>query len=112
MDIVKDANLGVRFLLELCALAALGYWGYRVVEPALARVALAIGTPLALAVVWGTFLSPKASVSLPDAVTLLLQLAVLGGAAWALFRAGQEPLAAIFGGAVLVNAALMLAWHQ
>ena len=25
---MKAINLGVRFLLELCALAALGYWGF------------------------------------------------------------------------------------
>ena len=29
MDI-KGLNLGLRFVLELCLLAALGYWGFRV----------------------------------------------------------------------------------
>ena len=50
MDLVKDANLGLRFLLELVALAALGYWGYRAGDTGLARVALAIGAPMALAI--------------------------------------------------------------
>jgi len=112
MDLVKDANLGLRFLLELVALAALGYWGYRAGDTGLARVALAIGAPMALAILWGAFLSPKASMPLPDALTALLQLAVLGAAAWSLVRTGQEPLAVLFGGAVIVNAALKLAWHQ
>ena len=49
---------------------------------------------------------------LPDALTVLRQLAVLGAAAWSLVRTGQEPLAVLFGGAVIVNAALKLAWHQ
>jgi hypothetical protein len=112
MDIVKDTNLAIRFLLELGTLAALGFWGYRLGDAGLARLALAIGIPLGVAVVWGTFLSPKASVPLPDALTLLMQLAILGTAAWALVRTGQEPLAAIFGGIVIVNTALMLVWHQ
>jgi hypothetical protein len=28
MIVLKDANLALAFLLELCALAALGYWGF------------------------------------------------------------------------------------
>ncbi|RIK40548.1 MAG: hypothetical protein DCC57_19460 [Chloroflexi bacterium] len=28
MTMIRAANLAVRFLLELCALAALGYWGF------------------------------------------------------------------------------------
>ena len=29
MEIIKAANLALSFLLELCALAALGYWGFQ-----------------------------------------------------------------------------------
>ena len=29
MDALKMLNLAVRFLLELCMLAAVGYWGFR-----------------------------------------------------------------------------------
>ncbi len=29
MSVIKGTNLVIRFLLELCALPALGYWGSR-----------------------------------------------------------------------------------
>ena len=38
------ANLTVAFLLELCALAALGYWGLRTASEPAAKAALGIDT--------------------------------------------------------------------
>lgn len=112
MDLIRGTNLGLRFLLELAALAAVGYWGYRAGDSGPARIALAVGTPLAVAIVWGTFLSPKASVSLPGALTVTLQLAVFAVAALALARTGHGSAGATFGGIAIVNAALLLAWGQ
>lgn len=55
---LKSANLLVRFLLELCALVALAYWGFHT-EGALAiRLGLGIVAPLLAALVWGTFVAP------------------------------------------------------
>ncbi|HKO84627.1 MAG TPA: YrdB family protein [Actinomycetota bacterium] len=52
------ANLTVAFLLELCALAALGYWGFRTASGPAAKAALGIGAPLLAAVLWGLFAAP------------------------------------------------------
>ena len=51
---LKGANLALRFLLELAALAAVGYWGWDAGGPLLAIAAVA-----AVAVVWGLFVAPK-----------------------------------------------------
>jgi hypothetical protein len=59
------ANLTVAFLLELCALAALGYWGFRTASGPAAKAALGIGAPLLAAVLWGLFAAPRAPVSIP-----------------------------------------------
>ncbi|HEX6711657.1 MAG TPA: DUF2568 domain-containing protein [Rubrobacter sp.] len=40
------ANLARAFLLELCALAALGYWGVSVGGGLVTKRALGLGTPL------------------------------------------------------------------
>ena len=29
LEVIKGANLALRYLLELCALGALGYWGFK-----------------------------------------------------------------------------------
>jgi hypothetical protein len=94
------AAAALSFALELCALVALAYWGSGV------HVAVAVVTPLAAAVVWGTFCSPRAAVKLPPAAKQAVQLVVLLGAAAALSAAGRHVLAAIFAALVLVDAGL------
>jgi Protein of unknown function (DUF2568) len=47
---LASANLAVRFLLELGALAAVGYWGARTGRTPVSKVLLAAGLPLTVAV--------------------------------------------------------------
>jgi hypothetical protein len=60
LELIKGATLALRFLLELCALGALGYWGFKTGGGALAKVGLGLGVPLVAAVVWGTFVAQGA----------------------------------------------------
>ncbi len=73
LELSKGANLALRFLLELCALVALGYWGFKTGGTLMAKIGLVIGAPLVVAVVWGTFVSPRAPVQLPGPLVLILQ---------------------------------------
>ena len=75
------ANLTVAFLLELCALAALGYWGLRTASGPATKAALGIGAPLLAAVLWRLFAAPRAPVSIP--------LASGGSATWSSARPRQ-----------------------
>jgi hypothetical protein len=84
METIKLANLALRFLLELCALAALAYWGFKTGESVVAKIGLGIGAPLLAAIVWGTFLAPRASIPTPGFLRLVLELVVFGSAAAAL----------------------------
>ncbi len=95
MDVLKNANLALRFLLELGALAAVAYWGYKTGDGAL-RWVLAIGAPVAVAVVWWLFVSPKAAVDAPQPVRLLVELGVWTAAAGALWAAGHAALGIAF----------------
>jgi hypothetical protein len=82
-------NLTVAFLLELCALAALG-----------------IGAPLLAAVLWGLFAAPHAPVSIPLG-SGGVQLLVFGSAAAALYATGRHPLALTFAVLVIANVVLV-----
>ncbi len=99
------ANLTLAFLLELCALGALGYWGVRVGGGPLAKIALGIGAPLLAAVLWGLFAAPRAPVSVPF-VRFVVQLVVFGSAAMALYATGHRGLAFAFAFLVVVNGVL------
>jgi hypothetical protein len=103
---VKAANLGARFLLEVCLLAALAYVGLQV------NVAFAVVFPLVAAVVWGLFVSPKARYPLSLPLWVGLQVLLFGVAVVGLIVAGSVWLGVVFGVAVAANLALVLFWHQ
>jgi len=104
---VKIANLALRFLLEVCALVALGYWGFKTGGSLITKLALGIGAPLLAAVLWGTFVAPRAAVAVPGALRLVLELGVFGSAAAALYAAGRPALAWALGLVYVVNRVLI-----
>jgi hypothetical protein len=57
---------------------------------------LGLGAPVAVAAVWGLFVSPKAKFDLPRAAAFAVELLVWAVAALALFAAGQRVLAIVF----------------
>jgi hypothetical protein len=112
-------NLAIRFLLEIAALVAIGYWGWSQ-HSGLLRVVLAVGGPLIAAILWGVFAVPgdpsrsgKAPVPVPGIARLVLELAIFAFAAWALYDAGHSMLALILAIIVLLHYALSydrMAW--
>lgn len=100
MAAILALNLGLRFLLEPCLLAAVGYWGFHVGGKSPVR---RLGLPILVVVVWGVFIAPKATVKVPTAVWVLLQVALFGGASLGLFSAGQMGLAIVLAVAVALN---------
>jgi len=108
-EFIKGANLLLRFLLELCALGAVGYWGFRIGGGLAAKIRLGIGVPL---VVWAIFVSPQAPVRLALPLSLLLQVLVFGLAAAALVATGHRTPAWVFVALVVINALLMYVWGQ
>jgi uncharacterized protein DUF2568 len=95
---VRTANLGLRFLLELGLLVGVGWWGGHVVGW-WATVLL----PLAAAVVWGSFLSPKARWTIPPGARLALELVLFGLAAAGYYGAGHAWIAVGFAALVVLS---------
>jgi hypothetical protein len=106
----QTANLALRFLLELAALAALAYWGVHAGHSVLADVVLGFGAPLLAAVVWGTWAAPKSARRLHGTALLVVQLAVLGAGAAALVAAGHPGLGVAMAAVIAVNAVLLRLW--
>jgi hypothetical protein len=105
-------NLGLRFVLEILALVALGYWGSRQ-GTGFVRVLLAIGIPIIVAVIWGTFAVPDdpsrsgdAPIAVAGWVRLIIEFAVFAGASLALHFAGRSVPAGVLAAVVIVHYAL------
>jgi hypothetical protein len=112
MDVPKGINLAVRFLLELCMLAAVGYWGFKTQSGWGMRLMLGIGLPLLIAVVWGLFVAPRAVYPLSGLPHLVLALILLGLGAVALFASGHPTLGWVYAIILIVNQLLMILWKQ
>jgi hypothetical protein len=99
-------NLTLAFLLELCALGALGYWGVRTGDGPLTKATLGLAAPLFAAALWDLFAAPRAPVSAP-LLGLGVKLAVFGSATLALYATGHGLLALAFAALVVVNGVLV-----
>jgi hypothetical protein len=103
--VLRAANDGLRFLLELSALAAVAYWGWSE-HGGILRWVLVVAAPLAIALVWGRWVAPKAKHPTVDPARLGLELLVFGSAVAALFDADEPVPAAILGAAAVLHLAL------
>jgi hypothetical protein len=112
MIILKMANLGLRFLLELSMLASLSYWGFHVGNGVLLKSVLSIATPLAAAILWGLFIAPKASINIDEPLRFIIELAIFASATAALYATGRHSLAFTFVLLYIIHRILMFIWKQ
>lgn len=112
MDILKNANLGIRFLLELCllgslVLASLSLWSDHQV-----KWLATIGLPWLAASIWGIFVAPKSRHRLDQPSRLIVEIALFGAASGLLYFAGFTYLSLTLMIAVIVNEILIVVWKQ
>jgi hypothetical protein len=112
MSGIKAANLALRFVLELCAFAALAYWGARTGTSTVAKVALGVGAPLLAVVAWGLFVAPRARIKVSEPTRLAVEVLVFGAAVAGLAATGRTTLALVLAVAVAVNSTLVRVWSE
>ena len=105
-------NLALRFILEIAALFALGYWGWTQHE-GVWRFVWSIGLIVLAAVIWGTFAVPddpsrsgNAPVPVPGFVRLAIELILFAAGTWAFIAAGQPLWGAALGILAVIHYAL------
>ena|SRR5689334_2813349 len=109
---MKAANLGVLFLIELGALAAVGFWGFTRDVAAPLGWLLGLGGPAVLVVLWALFGSQKATYKTHGAVRVGFELLWFGAGVAALWAAGQVGWAIAFAAVCAVSKTLAVVWHQ
>lgn len=106
---MRYLSLTVAFLLELAVLVAVGYYAFTLRTSTAVHLIVGIGGPVVMAVLWGVFASPNASVPLHGVVNAAFQLAWFGVGVLALLLANRSPfaisLAAVYG----LNSLILLA---
>lgn len=102
-------NLGLRFLLELSVLFAVGYWAWKT-QIGSTKYLLSFGLPIILATLWGVFAVPndpsrsgETVIAVAGWIRLLLELAIFVIGAWALFKSGHIKASYVFAIIVLLH---------
>ncbi|MBS4193052.1 YrdB family protein [Bacillus sp. FJAT-49705] len=108
----KLANLSLRFILELCVLTVYGYWGFKIGGPRVMMWILAFLIPFVIAIIWGLFGSPKASIQLSGSAHFLLEMFIFLTPVVLLLSQGKVKLAWIYGIIVVINKILLYVWEQ
>jgi hypothetical protein len=106
VELVASSNLALRFVLELGALAALGYAGFHTDRGMLLRALVGVGAPLLAGLLWSLFVAPAAQTRLPDPWRLIPECTVLGSAAASLVLAGHPTLGGAFAAMTVANSVL------
>jgi uncharacterized protein DUF2568 len=101
----------LRFFLEVATLASVAYWGFSEFG-GVAQWLIGLGAPLLVAVVWGRFMSPKASHPTVDPVRLAIEFVVFGSGVAALFAADAAVPAIAFAVLAALHLALTFALGQ
>ena len=107
---MKDANLALRFLIEVAALAIFAYWGWKAGNGAV-RWAIAVGAVAAAVVVWALFVSEDPAISIPRSLQFVIELGVWAAAGAALYAAGHARLAMAFLGIAIASGVLNYVWE-
>ncbi len=108
---MQGLNDAFQVLLEVLGLAALAYWGWEEGTD-FSRWILAIGVPLAVAIVWATLVSKISASKLDDPSRIQLELLIVAGATAGLVRVGHIVWAIAFASLAAVHLALTYVLHQ
>ena len=100
MSALRGANLGLRFFLELAAIAAVSVWGFG------EHWLLGIAAPSVVIAAWALFVAPKRRFELGRPLRFGVELCVWIGAAAALYASDRHALGVVFGIVAIASAAL------
>ncbi len=109
MEVLKSINLGLRFLLEVGALVAVGYWGWQTGEGAMRWMLSVVGVAAVIAV-WVLFVSPQPTVPLARPVRLGIEFVVWVAAGLGLYASGHRVIAAAFVVIAIISGVVNYVW--
>ena len=108
---MRALNDAFQVVLEVLGLASLAYWGWQEGTD-FSRWILAIGVPLAFAIVWATLVSKVSATKLDDPSRLRLELVIVIAASAGLARVGHLVWAVAFASLALLQLSLTYVLHQ
>lgn len=112
MLILKNINLLIAFLLEVCMVISYGYWGFHLHANNLVKGIVGVVAPLAIVALWGFFAAPNSSTQLHQPLLTIFQFSIFFVAAALLYFSRQPLFASILLITWIVSTTLAIVWRQ
>lgn len=112
MTFLKSINLGIRFLLEIFAIATISYIGFKIGKNLIMKYFGGVGIPFLIIFIWGTFGAPRSPMQLSEPYLFLLEFAIYGLSSLGLFLVGHPLVASSLIITFFLNRGLMFIWGQ
>jgi uncharacterized protein DUF2568 len=103
---VRGVILALRFLLELCLLAAFAWGGWNLAGGGFVGVLVAAFEVVVLAVIWGLWIAPRSRRRLADPARFVLEVVLFVVGGWSLWVAWTPVAGIVLAVASIVVAAL------
>lgn len=108
---LKNANIGFSFILEVVGIIILSYWGFSFYSSKVVQIILGIGLPLTLIVIWGIWCAPSSGHSLVKISLIILKCTLFGLITLCLIHRKHELLGITFAISVIVNLGISAYFH-
>jgi hypothetical protein len=112
MQRLKALSNTTRFVLELAALAALGYWGFYIGQGIVPKICMAISVSFLVGLVWAAFVAPQSPTAVSWKGRLLLTLAFFLLAVVGLATTDHATLAGSLGLASILDIVPLAIWRH
>ena len=112
MNLIKQFNLLVSFLLEVGLVVLAGYWGFHQSESSILNYILAIGVPTVIILLWGAWAAPKSKRRLKNPVRTIFKLAMMAFAVFFAYATRHPVWALSFAIITILNVSLAYLWAQ
>lgn len=110
MDVLKDFNFLILFLVELAMLYNFAAWGLALKAPTAARYLVGLGTPVVVIVLWGMFFSPDPALFLARPWNAMGEYALFSLSAIAIANTGRVRWAIMFFVVAIISETIALIW--
>ncbi|HKJ40688.1 MAG TPA: YrdB family protein [Sunxiuqinia sp.] len=112
MNVIKQTNLLVSFLLELVLIVLFSYWGYQLGDSILTNYLFALLLPGFLIAIWGLWVAPKSKRRLKNPFRTISKLLLFSLGVLICFHTEHPVWGFIYGSIILLNVCLAKLFKQ
>jgi len=112
MQILKNFNLLIAFLLEIISIIIFGYWGFLQGNSSITKYALAILLSIIAIILWSYFAAPKSKHRIEFPYRIIFELVFFAVATFLLYKTGNINGALYLGTVAVLSKLFAFIYHQ